>query len=103
MFLVACATVLFALATVPAHAQRHHHGGGHHVTVIRHSPLLWGGGFYSGFYRPYHLGLGQWYPYPYPVFGFPHAHIPDHVVSVRLQVTPRDALVYVDGYAAGTV
>lgn len=87
-----------ALSTVPVEAQRHHRGG--RVAVIHHSPLFWGGGFY----HPYYLGFGQWYPYPYPVYGFPPGgYIPDHAVSVRLQVTPRDAFVYVDGYAAGTV
>ena len=48
----------------------------------------------------------QWYPYPYPypVFGFPPGfYHGDHVVAVRLLVTPREALVYVDGYAAGVV
>jgi hypothetical protein len=45
--------------------------------------------------------FSQWYPYP--IFGYPAGHFPDHVVSLRLQVTPRDAFVYVDGYAAGVV
>jgi hypothetical protein len=102
-FVVACAAVILALSPVSANAQRHHRGGSHHVAVVRHSPLLWGGVYGGGFYHPYYLGFAQWYPYPYPVFGFPGGHIPDHVVSLRLQVTPRDALVYVDGYAAGTV
>jgi len=44
------------------------------------------------------------YPYPYPPFGFPPGIPPGHsAVSVRLQVTPREALVYVDGFAAGAV
>jgi len=97
-----CAAVTFALSTVPAHAQRHHGGG--HISVIRHSPLLWGGGFYSGFYNPYYFGFAQWYPYPHPVFGYPPGvYPPDGAVSLRLQVSPRDASVFVDGYAAGVV
>ncbi len=105
LLMVVCATVISVFATVPAGAQRHHGGGRHHVTAVRHSPLLWGGGFSGGgFYHPYYLGFGQWYPYPYPVFGFPPGGpLPDHVVSVRLQVSPRAALVFVDGYAAGSV
>lgn len=100
-----CALVVCALATVPAEAQQRHHGGRGHVAPVRHSPLLWGGGFYGGgVYHPYYLGFDQWYPYPSPVFGYPPGvHLPDHVVSLRLQVTPRDAFVYVDGYAAGIV
>jgi hypothetical protein len=43
---------MFALSTIPAEAQHHH--GGWPVTVIPHSPLLWGGGFgfYGGVYSP---------------------------------------------------
>ena len=63
----------------------------------------WGVGFYGGgFYHPYYLGFGQWYPYP--VFGVPAGPYPnDPAVALRLQVTPREALVFVDGYAAGIV
>jgi hypothetical protein len=97
-----CATLMLALTTLPAEAQRRHRGG--HITVIRHSPLFWGGGFHSGFYNPYYFGVGQWYPHPYPVFGYPPGFYPgDGAVALRLQVTPRDASVYVDGYAAGVV
>lgn len=104
LVILGCATLLLALSTIPAEAQRHHRGGGRgHVTVIRHSPLLWGGGFYSGFYNPYYFGFSQWYPYP-PPFGFPPGvYHGDGAVSLRLQVTPREAFVYVDGYAAGVV
>jgi hypothetical protein len=62
---------------------------------------LWGGGFH-GFYHPYYTGFGQWYPYP--PFGVPPGlYHGDGAVSLRLQVTPREAQVYVDGYAAGVV
>ena len=99
--LVGCAVALIALASVPAEAQRRHHRRGH-VTVIRHSPLLWGGGYFNGFNHPYYLGFSQWYPYP--GFGFPSGiYHQDHVVSLRLQVSPREASVFVDGYAAGVV
>ena len=98
---LSCAALIIGLSTIPAEAQPHHGGG--HVTVIQHSPLLWGGGFYGfygGFY-PYYLGFGQSYPYPY---AYPPGVYPnDPAVSVRLQVTPREASVFVDGYAAGIV
>jgi PEGA domain len=101
---LACAALVLALSTVPVEAQRHHRGGGGRVTVVRHSPLLWGGGFYSGFYHPYYLGFGQWYPYPYPGFGIPPGlYANDGAVALRLQVTPREASVFLDGYAAGNV
>jgi hypothetical protein len=73
-----------AFATAPAYAERGHRGGG-------------------GFSSSYHLGFGQWFPYPYPPFIFGPGALPDHIVSLRLQVTPREALVYVDGFAAGEV
>ena len=69
LVILGCAAFVLALSIVPAEAQRRHRGG--RVTVIRHSPLLWGGGFHTGFYRPYYFGFGQWYPYPSPVFGYP--------------------------------
>ncbi len=93
---LSCAALVFVLSTIPAEAQ-HHHGGGGHVTVIPHSPLLWGVGFYS----PYYPGFGPWYPYAYAYL--PGAYPSDPAVSVRLQVTPREAYVFVDGYAAGIV
>lgn len=105
LVIAGCATLVLALSTIAAEAQHHGRGrgGGGHVTVIRHSPLLWGGGLYSGFYNPYYLGFGQWYPAPFP-YGFPPGMYPhDSAVSLRLQVTPREASVFVDGYAAGVV
>jgi hypothetical protein len=90
---------MLALTTIPAEAQRRHRGG--HVTVVRHSPLLWGAGFGGGYYYPYYFGFNQWYPYP--GFGYPPGIYNDPAVALRLQVTPRDASVYVDGYAAGVV
>jgi hypothetical protein len=111
LIVFSCAAVALALSTVPVEAQRGRHGGGGHVTVIRHSPLLWGGGFYPAYYRPYYFGVGfgygygQWYPYPYPGFGYPAGayYAGDGAVALRLQITPRDASVFVDGYAAGIV
>lgn len=49
--------------------------------------------FYSGFYGPHYA------PYYGGYYGYGH----DYGSSVRLQVTPRHAEVYVDGYLAGTV
>ena len=62
---------------------------------------FWGVGFYGGFYAPYYPGFGPWYPLPY---AYPPGVFPsDPAVAVRLQVTPREASVFVDGYAAGVV
>jgi hypothetical protein len=103
LVIAGCATLLFTFFHAPlAEAQRHHgHRGG---PVFVRSPLLFGGGFASPYYMGY-MGFGQWYPYPYPVFGLPAPGfiVGDHFSSLRLQVPQRDALVYVDGYAAGIV
>lgn len=46
----------------------------------------------------------QWYPYPGVGFPpMPGFYQGDHFSSLRIQVPQRDALVYVDGYAAGLV
>ena len=56
--------------------------------------------FYGGFYSPYSWA---WYPqYPYPPYGW-HRPVYDRTGSARLQVTPRTAEVYVDGYFVGVV
>ena len=98
---VSSAVALVILSADVSSAQPGHHGGHGGVTVIPVSPLLWGGGFYAG-YHPFYLGFGPWYPFP--AFGFPPGvYAQDHVVTVRLQVSPREAQVFVDGFAAGIV
>lgn len=54
--------------------------------------------FYDPFYDPW------WYPHPYgwyPRYAYGAAY--DTTASLRLQVSPRETEVYVDGYYAGTV
>ena len=94
--IVGCAALLFTLSTASVHAQRGRHHGYHGPVIVR-SPLMFG-----GYYHPYYMGFGQWYPPP--VFGYPGGFYGgDHFSSVRFQVSQRDALVFVDGYAAGVV
>ena len=72
------------------------------------SPYYWYGGFYGGYYSyPFYFSAGvgpyyhgyPWYPY-YPSYPW---YTYDPAASVRLQVTPRQAEVFVDGSYAGTV
>jgi hypothetical protein len=60
--------------------------------------------FYDPWYYPYSASLwyGAGYPYysQYPYYG---GRYYDLSSSLRLQVTPREAEVYIDGYFAGTV
>jgi hypothetical protein len=61
----------------------------------------------AGYYRPlfYDPFYDPWFPYRYgwypPPYGYGYA--PYNEASLRLQVTPRDTEVFVDGYYAGTV
>ena len=62
------------------------------------------GGFYPGFYASFAFGYGHGYPYyggygPYPYWGGYY----DDRGSARIQVTPREADVFVDGYFVGKV
>ena len=50
--------------------------------------------FYDPWFDPYY----RWYPFPY---GYAGGYAP--AASLRLQVTPRQTEVFVDGYFAGTV
>jgi hypothetical protein len=60
--------------------------------------------FYFGFYYPWYYGAG-YYPYgPYPYAAYPYPYgYSDPTASVRLEITPKNTEVYVDGYPAGTV
>lgn len=81
-----------------------------------------GGGYYGGYYRYPYYGYRYygypfsygWYgsPYFYAGWGSPYAPYPyyqayggayDASASLRLDVTPNDAEVFIDGYLSGTV
>ena len=98
------ALVLAALvfAQDVAHAQRRGRlaavprAGG--IVVAAYYRPLYIAPFYDPFYDPW------WYPYPrgwYAPYGPGYYY--DDTASLRLQVTPRDTEVYVDGYYAGVV
>jgi hypothetical protein len=67
------------------------------------SPVFIGGfGFgYPYLYNPWWGDYG--YGYPYPVYGGYVGYSSWDSASLRLQVTPREAEVFVDGYRAGIV
>jgi hypothetical protein len=68
------------------------------------------GGYYDPFwygygygYPWYGFGYGYpWYPYQYPIGPYPYYNV-DRGSAVRLEVSPKEAEVYVDGYYAGIV
>jgi PEGA domain len=100
---VLAVALLLALAPPDAAAQRRggpaHGGGGRQVVVVRpaHGPY-----FYGGFYDPFFWGYPGWYPYGFYAPGY-GAGYGRPTGSARLQVTPKQAEVYVDGYLAGSV
>jgi hypothetical protein len=58
--------------------------------------------FYYPFYSPWYGSPWGWgYPYPYPPYGGYRLVAPD--ASLRLEVEPKNASVFVDGFFAGTV
>ena len=97
---LAFAAALAAAATLipdTADAQgRHaiHHGprGGHVVVAAYYRPLFYDPFFYD-----------PWFPYRYgyPPYGYGQFYAPG--ASLRLQVSPRETEVFLDGYFAGTV
>jgi PEGA domain-containing protein len=89
------------------------YGGG-----VYRGPVVYRGYYSSPYwYRGYYPYYGYGYPfafsvgfgccgypyYGYPYYGYPYGYAYDGAASLRLQVSPREAEVFVDGYYAGTV
>lgn len=105
----------------PANAAAQRRGGGHgtpaHTTVVVRSGVGIG---YGGFYRPYYYSpfyfdayyydplfynpfLWGYYPYGYAQYGRPYYRYSGNWSSARLEMKPREAQVYLDGYYVGIV
>jgi hypothetical protein len=94
---ILAAAAVLSLSPAVVDAQPHHghaHGGvavrGYYGYPYYAAPYYWGWG-----YPWYPIGLGYYYPYPYD-------YAPD-TSSIKLEVTPKQTEVYIDGYRAGTV
>jgi len=99
--------------------------GGRYYGSRYYGPGYYGPRYYGGFYYGYpysggyayygagygfSIGVGFGYPYGYAygypygyAYGYPNSYPYDLSSSLRLQVTPRETEVYIDGYPAGTV
>lgn len=110
--LIATAALATAVALRPAAVSAQprggYHGGGTHVSVGVGFGFGWGYPVYGYplygypyFYNPFWWGYPLWsYPaYPYPYYPYPYYPGAD----LRIQVQPKQAEVYVDGYLVGTV
>jgi hypothetical protein len=99
-FLALAAVLVAASATTTEAQSRGRRGGSGRVVVVG------GGGYYASpfFYDPFFYG-DPWFGYQYPRYGYPppYRYYGYEEASVRLEVTPREAEVYVDGYYAGVV
>jgi len=83
--------------------------------IVLARPTVFVGGYYypslyraSLFYDPWYYGYGYYGYGPYyqvqiPIYGRGRGYGYDRSGSVRLQVSPRQSEVFVDGYYAGTV
>jgi PEGA domain len=76
-------------------------GGGYHYPYYYPYFYPYYYGFYGGFY-PAYWGLGFGWGYPYPPYRYPYFAY-DNRGSARVQVTPRNAQVFIDGYYVGLV
>jgi PEGA domain-containing protein len=98
-------------AVLPHEAEaqgRHVHGHGGVVYGVRPYYPVYYSPFYAGWYGGwYGFGLGWgwpgWYPYGYYGPYYPPYGYDDPTGSARLEIRPREAEVYVDGYLVGTV
>lgn len=98
--LISLATITLVMFPANAHAQRGRggRGGGGRTIVVApyYSP------FYTPYYNPFFWDLYTWgYPGQYPPDFYRRGFAGDS--AARLQVTPRQTEVYVDGYHAGIV
>jgi hypothetical protein len=95
--LTMCVAIIVTSWPTTAHAQRAYR---RYVRPVR--SIVFVGGYYG---YPSFAPYSWWYPSPWigyrplPYYGYAY----DNRTDVRVQVTPREAEVYVDGYLAGTV
>jgi hypothetical protein len=107
--LLIAATTFVLLTAWPTHAsaQRRGYVRGHATRSV----VVVGGGFYPRFFYYDPLFYDPWYqwrpygPYgPYgPYRGYGYGRFDEFAADVRVDVSPREAEVFVDGYNAGVV
>jgi hypothetical protein len=114
LVIVACVITLMTMWPAGAAAQRRvaRPRSSRPVVVVArpyypvfYSPFHFGVGWYSGWY-PGWYGYNRWAPYgPYGYYDqyYPPRYYYDRTSSARLQVKPKQAEVFVDGYFVGTV
>lgn len=102
-FIIFSAAVMLAGLTMwPTDAAAQRRGG--RRPAVRSSVVVYAGPYYRGYYDPFYGGgwYGWGYQYRFPPY-YPRYYNYEPGSDVRIQVTPRDAEVYLDGYLVGTV
>lgn len=82
-----------------------------HYRPVYYRPVYYRPAYYPGYYySPFYWGIGfgfgyGWYPpyYWYPQYPAPYWRHENREVAARIEVTPRDAEVFIDGYLVGVV
>ena len=93
--------VAIAAALWPADAAAQRRGDRAGGSARAPTVVVAGPAYYGYRYDPFFWGYSPWYPYGlYPPYYPAGAHV---IGSARIQVTPRTADVYADGYLVGTV
>lgn len=98
---VLVAALAACVLTVPALAEAQRGRGGR-GPAVRPVVIVGAYSYPRYYYDPWFWGQWGPYPYPYPPYGYRYG-FDTMSSSVRLQVTPREAQVFVDGYYAGLV
>lgn len=96
---IALAGALAAVLVVPTLAEAQRRGPARRPVPVVRSVIYVGPYAYP---RYYYDGWYQW-GYPFPPYGYRYGWLNEFNASLRLQVTPREAQVFVDGYLAGKV
>lgn len=98
--LIGVACLVAMVWTSPANAQ-HRHPGPYGGPMYGHVPFR---AYYGAYYYSPWFYSGFWlypsYPYGYPYYGYPYGPAG---ASVRVEVQPKTAEVFVDGHLAGIV
>lgn len=76
--------------------------------VVRGRPVVFVAArpYYPVFYHPFYSPWYGWHPYDFYWQRYPYPYYPyryDNTGSARIQVRPKDAEVFIDGYFVGTV
>jgi hypothetical protein len=95
LLLGAFVAVLSLGATAPSEALGHRGGRAQSVVVVG-AGYYWADPFWYGYGSPY-------YQYPIGAYPYPGYYRVDPGSAIRLEVSPKEAEVFVDGYYAGIV